>query len=368
MDRADHLRAEQVGQIRRHRGEPAAVHRQDDAERRHEQRHVAQMTQVGNHRVQRKTQCEEHKVGVFAPQVIRERRPEESPANVEQAQQTGEPRGNRGDLRQLRGIQLAEGEVIAQQLAREHFLQQWRGHAQDADTGRNVKAQHQPHQRKLRGFPGHADVYMALGDHGVGRFFCRCLPALGFPAGRWHAVGQCAADHEHEVNRRHCHKALPHAHTVRPGKMVHQCCSQRRPHHCPATKAHDRHARSHAALVREPLDQCRHRRDIAQPQANTADNPRAQPHQPDLVGINTQCGNQQPAAPAQRRHHTGLARPGVLKPATPHSCRATQEDEKQGVDPAEHRNRPVALRREHLRDKAHVRCAGHGRSHAQGFG
>ena len=209
---------------------------------------------------------------------------------------------------------------------------------------------------------------MALGDHRVGRFFCRRLPALGLPAGGWNAVRQRAANHEHKVNRRHGHKALPHAHTVRPGKMVHQCGRQRCAHHCPATKAHDRHARSHATLVREPLDQCRHRRDITQPQADTADNPRTQPHQPDLMGINTQCRNQQTAAPAQSRHHTGLAWPGMLKPAAPYRGRATEEDKEQGVDPAEHRNRPVALRRKHLRDKAHVWRTSHRCSHAQGFG
>ncbi|KAG0920508.1 hypothetical protein G6F32_015567 [Rhizopus arrhizus] len=41
VDGAHHLRAEQVGQVGRHRGEPAAVHGQDHAERRHEQRQGA---------------------------------------------------------------------------------------------------------------------------------------------------------------------------------------------------------------------------------------------------------------------------------------------------------------------------------------
>jgi hypothetical protein len=207
-----------------------------------------------------------------------------------------------------------------------------------------------------------------MGNHRVAGFFRRRGPALRLPAGRRHAVGQGAADHEHEVNRRHHHKALPHAHASRRSKVAHQCRCQGRAHHRTATKAHDRHARGHAALVREPLDQGRDRRDIAQPQADTADHPRAQPHQPDLVGINPQRRNQQAATPAQRRHHTGLARPGVLKPATPHRGRAPQEDKEQGVDPAEHRDRPVALRREHLRDKAHVRRARHRRGDAQRLG
>ena len=36
-------RAEQVRQVSRNRGKTTAVHRQDDAKRRHEQRHIAQM-------------------------------------------------------------------------------------------------------------------------------------------------------------------------------------------------------------------------------------------------------------------------------------------------------------------------------------
>jgi hypothetical protein len=78
--------------------------------------------------------------------VVRERRPEEAAADVEQAQQAGEAGGDRGDLRQLRGVQLIERQFVAQQLAGEHFLQQWRSHAENADTGRHVQAQHQPHQ------------------------------------------------------------------------------------------------------------------------------------------------------------------------------------------------------------------------------
>ncbi|KWV85693.1 hypothetical protein PFLmoz3_04515 [Pseudomonas fluorescens] len=150
--------------------------------------------------------------------------------------------------------------------------------------------------------------------------------------------------------------------------MAHQRRGQRCTHHRAAAKAHDRHAGRHAALVREPLDQGRDGRDIAQAQANTANDPGADPHQPDLVGIDTQGRDQQATTPAQRRDNTSLTRPGVFQPTAPDRCGAAQEDEEQGVDPAQHGDGPVALGRKDLGDKAHVRRAGHRRGDTQRLG
>ncbi|MNZ60255.1 hypothetical protein D3C78_783200 [compost metagenome] len=182
---------------------------------------------------------------------------------------------------------------------------------------------------------------MTMSDHRVVGFFQRCGPASRFPAGGRHAIGQGAAEHEHEVDQRHHHEALPDADVAGSGKVVHQGCRQRRTDHGAAAKAHDRHAGGHAAFVREPLDQGRDRRNVTKPQADTANHPGAQPHQPQLVGIDAESGNQQAAAPAQGRHHPGLARPGVFQPAAPDGRRTAEEDEEQRVDPAEHRDRPV---------------------------
>ncbi|MCY1438826.1 hypothetical protein D9M71_550400 [compost metagenome] len=204
-------------------------------------------------------------------------------------------------------------------------------------------------------------MYVAVGNHRVAGFLQRCGPALGLPAGRWHSIGQGTADHEHEVDYRHHHETLPDAYAFRAGKVVHQRCSQWRAHHGATAKAHDRHTGGHAALVREPLDQGRNRRDIAQTQADTADDTRAQPHQPELVGIDTERRDQQATTPAQRRNHPGLARPGVLQPATPNGCRAAEEHEEQGIDPAEHRDLPVAFSAEQAGEEAHVRRTGNRR-------
>ncbi|MNJ53211.1 hypothetical protein D3C77_485910 [compost metagenome] len=121
---ANHLRAEQVGQIRRYGSEAAAVHRQDDAKRRHKQGNVAQVAHVRHQCIQGNAQGEEGKIGVLAPDIVGERGPEKPPANVEQAQQPGKPGSDCGNLRQLRGVQLAEAQIVAEQFAGEHFLQQ----------------------------------------------------------------------------------------------------------------------------------------------------------------------------------------------------------------------------------------------------
>ncbi len=243
------------------------------------------MPHVRHQAVQAHAQGKEGEIGVLAANVVRERRPEEPPADVEQAQQAGEAGGDRRNLRQLGAVQLTEAQPVAQQLAGEHFLQQGRSHAEDADTGRHVQAQHQPDQRELRGLPGHADVYVAVGDHGIASFLHWGAPAFWLPAGGRYAIRQGTGGHEHEVDRRHDDEALPHAHFLRIAEMAHQRGGQRCTDHGPATEAHDRHAGGHAALVREPLDQGRNRRDVAQAQADTTDYAGTQPHQPQLVGF-----------------------------------------------------------------------------------
>ncbi|MNE25137.1 hypothetical protein D3C80_1184580 [compost metagenome] len=210
-------------------------------------------------------------------------------------------------------------------------------------------------------------MYMAVGDHGVTGFFRRGAPAFGLPAGRRHSVSQRAGSHEHEVDRRHGDEALPYAHFVLVAKMPHQRGGQRCTDHGPAAEAHDRHAGGHAAFVREPLDQGRHRRNVAQAQADTADHAGAQPHQPQLVGFYANGRDQHAAAPAQGRNQAGLAWAGVLQPTAQHRRRAAKEDEEQGVDPAQHRDRPVAFGAEQAGNEAHVWRTGDGRGDAEGL-
>ncbi|MNE26742.1 hypothetical protein D3C80_1201230 [compost metagenome] len=85
------------------------------------------------------------------------------------------------------------------------------------------------------------------------------------------------------------------------------------------------------------------------------------------MGFHTYRRKQHATAPAQGRHQASLARAGVLQPAAQHRRRATEEDEEQGVDPAQHRDWPVAFGAEHPGHEAHVCRTGDGGGDPQGL-
>jgi hypothetical protein len=82
------------------------------------------------------------------------------------------------------------------------------------------------------------------------------------------------------------------------GEQFHQFLRQRRADERPAAEAHDRHARRHAGAVGEPLHQCRDRRDVAEAQADAADEAIAKPDQPEHFQLHPERGEQQAAAEA----------------------------------------------------------------------
>ncbi len=128
--------------------------------------------------------------------------------------------------------------------------------------------------------------------------------------------------------------------------MVHQQVREGRADHRAAAKTHDCHAGGHAAAIREPFDQGGNRRDITKAKADTADDTRANPHQPELVGDDADCRENHAATPAQGRDDACLTRTGALEPATPDGRRAAKQDEEQRIDPAEVTDAPVAACRE----------------------
>ncbi|KAG1440286.1 hypothetical protein G6F57_019079 [Rhizopus arrhizus] len=94
------------------------------------------------------------------------------------------------------------------------------------------------------------------------------------------------------------------------------------------------------------------------PQPDAADDAGPQPQHPHLVQIHADRRDDQAAAPAQGRHHAGLAGARAFQPATPQRGRAAQQHEEQGVHPPHGRNLPVAAGREQLGGQAHVGRAG----------
>ena len=269
---------------------------------------------------------EERVIGVLAADLVRQRRPEEAAADVEQREQPGEAGRDAGDRRLLRRVELVEADVgQSDQLAGEDFLQHRRGHADHADTRRHVEAEHPPDQPELRRLVRVLQMNVVLRDHRIG--FCRRRPALGPPAGRRHAIAEGADHHEHEIDHAHRDEGFPDADRARGLEIVHQQVGQRRADHGAAAEAHDRHAGRHAAPVREPFDQRRHRRDVAEAEADAADHARAQPQQPELMRVDADRAEEETAAPAQRRHEARLARARRARASRPtprRQCRAAR--------------------------------------------
>ena len=89
--------SEEIRQVGWNRREPASVHRQDHAEDRHEER-KARRTRRWRGGVEHHAESKEHRVGGLPPNPIRQRRPENPAADVEQAQEAGKS-GRRGSGR-----------------------------------------------------------------------------------------------------------------------------------------------------------------------------------------------------------------------------------------------------------------------------
>ncbi len=195
-------------------------------------------------------------------------------------------------------------------------------------------------------------MHVGVRDHRVG--LCRRRPALGPPAGRRNPVAERADHHEHEIDHAHRDEGFPDADRGRRLEIVHQQVRQRRADHRAAAKAHDRHAGGHAAPVREPFHQRRHRRDVAEAEADAADHAGAEPEQPKLMRVDADRAEEEATAPADRRHEAGLAGPDTLEPAAPYGSRDAEQHKEQRVHPAHARDLPVASGGEEFLHQRHV--------------
>ena len=327
---AHHLGTKQVSQVRRYCGKAAAVHAKNDAKGRYKQHDAAgcRAVQSGTRgraarhaEIHQATEHKEDNVGHLSAQLVGQAGPEKAATNIEQTQQRGETGRYRGNGGQLGLVKLAELFCNANQGAAKYLLQHGRSHADHTDTGAHVHAQHHPDQPELGNAPNLFHVYVTLRDHGIAGLCQWRGPAVGLPAGFRYPVGERTGHHENKVNQRHDDKSLHHTHTGGRCKILHQVGRQRRADHGTAAKTHDGHPGRHAAAVGEPLDKCRYRRNVAQAEPDAANHPGAKKHQPELMQINAESGNQHAAAPADGRHNTRLARTHTLQPAAPNGRR-----------------------------------------------
>src|SRR6218665_2650654 len=105
MDRAHHLRAEDVSQIGRYRRKTASVHAQDDAARGYEQELGTRGCTPGNNEIKNATKNEKYVVCQTPPQHVGDGGQKKSPANIEQTQQCREARSHASNGSQLRFVQ-----------------------------------------------------------------------------------------------------------------------------------------------------------------------------------------------------------------------------------------------------------------------
>ena len=262
MDGADELGPEDVGEVGRHGGEPAAIHRQDDAEGADEQSLRSDVSEGWCRRVERDPKAEEGEVRRFAADLVRHRRPEEPATDVEQGQQADEAGGDPGDRLQLVAAELAVNQARhADQLSGEDFLEHRRGHRQHRNACGDVEEQHGPDH------PEGAGLVRVIEVHGPRRderaLVLGGRPALRLPTFRRHPIAERADQHDDEITQAEDDEGLPYADAVRPLEVVDEDVGQRGADHRAAAEAHDGHARGHATPIRKPLDQGRDGRDVA---------------------------------------------------------------------------------------------------------
>ena len=179
-------------------------------------------------------------------------------------------------------------------------------------------------------------------------------PTVRRPTRSRQPIAEGAADHEDEIDRGHGEEGLPHAHRIRSLETVHQQIGEGSPDHGAPAKAHDGHARGHAAAVGKPFDERRNRRDVADSQSDAADDSQTQPHDPKLMLDHAKGGERHPAAPAEGGDDSRFARAGAFEPPAPGGGGNSQQHEEQRVDPDEIADPPVATRRDEGLEERHA--------------
>src|SRR5207253_7561442 len=100
-----------------------------------------------------------------------------------------------------------------------------------------------------------------------------------------------------------------------------------------AAEPHDRHA--DAGPVGEPADQRRHRRDVAEPKPDAAEDAISEINDPQTVQVNADGRYEEAARPAQGRSEHRPPRTAFLDPAAEHRGGCAEEEKRDTEDPAE---------------------------------
>ena len=134
-------------------------------------------------------------------------------------------------------------------------------------------------------------------------------PAFRLPSRLRHPDGKDAKHHGDKVDRAHDQESLLDAQIVIRAEVVHEVSGQRSAYERASAKAHDRHSCRHARAIREPLDQRRNRRNVANPQANAANHAIAKIDEPELMDLHADSGNKEAAAKQMAEANMALRGP-----------------------------------------------------------
>ncbi len=157
------------------------------------------------------------------------------------------------------------------------------------------------------------------------RVFRRRHPSRWLPSIPRHANREDAEHHEHEVERAHREHRVGNRRLSLAFEVSHQVAGQRPADHRAPAKTHDRKPRRQARPVREPLDQRRYRRDISQPQSDTANHTIAQVDEPELVAARPKRRDDKTHAKTTGRIEHRPSWTGLLQPCSKQRSRDAEK-------------------------------------------
>src|SRR4029078_260063 len=132
-------------------------------------------------------------------------------------------------------------------------------------------------------------------------------------------------DHEEEIDAAHHDERLGDADMSRSRELAEQPHGRRGGDERPAPKAHDGHAGRHARTVREPFDQRRDRRNVADAEAAAAEHTIADVDEPKCVGVDADRRKEESTGPAKSGSEHRAPWPTVLDPAAEHGGRGGKQ-------------------------------------------
>ena len=195
------------------------------------------------------------------------------------------------------------------------------------------------------------------GGHVAARHERLVALAVGRPAFRTPAVGghshrERPEHHQHEVDGAERQERRRDGVRGVVGEGAQQRVRQRRGDQRAAAEAHDREPRREPRTVREPLDQRRDGRDVADSQPDAADDAVAEVHEPELGRRDAERADHEARAPAAGGDEHRLPRAAALDPRAADRGRQSQHHDRDAEDDPDRRQLCVEVLDQRLLEDA----------------